>query len=64
VHLEIVNLVVPTLNDCEAMLKSLIQWVLDEVGPDLPLRFTRFHPADSRPHSVSPGSMPAPPARS
>ncbi len=44
VHLEIVNLVVPTLNDSKAMLKGLIQWVLDEVGPDVPLHFTRFHP--------------------
>jgi pyruvate formate lyase activating enzyme len=44
VHLEIVNLVVPTLNDSQAMLKDLIQWVLDEVGPDVPIHFTRFHP--------------------
>jgi len=44
VHLEIVNLVVPTLNDSEAMLKGLIRWVLDEVGPDVPVHFTRFHP--------------------
>lgn len=44
VHLEIVNLVVPTLNDSTAMLKDLIQWVLDEVGPDVPIHFTRFHP--------------------
>ena len=44
VHLEIVNLVVPTLNDSETMLKDLIQWVLDEVGPDVPIHFTRFHP--------------------
>ena len=44
VHLEIVNLVVPTLNDSEAMLKDLIQWVLDEVGPNVPIHFTRFHP--------------------
>jgi len=44
VHLEIVNLVVPTLNDSDTMLKGLIRWVLDEVGPDVPIHFTRFHP--------------------
>jgi len=44
VHLEIVNLVVPTLNDSDAMLKDLIRWVLDELGPDVPIHFTRFHP--------------------
>ncbi len=44
-HLEIVNLVVPTLNDSDKMLMGLIDWVLGEVGPDVPLHFSRFHPA-------------------
>jgi pyruvate formate lyase activating enzyme len=44
VHLEIVNLVVPTLNDSNKMLKELIDWILGEVGPDVPVHFTRFHP--------------------
>jgi len=44
VHLEIVNLVVPTLNDSDKMLKGLIDWVLGEIGPDVPLHFSRFHP--------------------
>ncbi len=44
VHLEIVNLVVPTLNDSDEMLKQLILWMKNEVGPDVPLHFTRFHP--------------------
>jgi pyruvate formate lyase activating enzyme len=43
-HLEIVNLVVPTLNDSEKMLHGLIDWILGEVGPDVPVHFTRFHP--------------------
>jgi pyruvate formate lyase activating enzyme len=44
VHLEIVNLVVPTLNDSDTMLKGLAHWVVNEVGPDVPVHFTRFHP--------------------
>lgn len=44
VHLELVNLVVPTLNDSETMLRGLVEWVLGELGPDVPLHFTRFHP--------------------
>jgi pyruvate formate lyase activating enzyme len=44
VHLEIVNLVVPTLNDSEIMLKGLVDWISGEVGPDVPVHFTRFHP--------------------
>lgn len=44
VHLEIVHLVVPTLNDSEEMLKDLVNWVSGELGPDVPIHFTRFHP--------------------
>jgi len=44
VHLEIVNLVVPTLNDSDYMLNSLAEWIISEVGPDVPVHFTRFHP--------------------
>ncbi|MBN1363886.1 MAG: AmmeMemoRadiSam system radical SAM enzyme [Syntrophaceae bacterium] len=44
VHLEIVNLVVPTLNDSDKMLQGLIDWILGEVGPDVPIHFSRFHP--------------------
>ena len=43
-HLEIVNLVVPTLNDSETMLTELVKWVTGELGPDVPVHFTRFHP--------------------
>jgi len=44
VHLEIVNLVVPTLNDADLSLKRLADWVMGELGADVPLHFTRFHP--------------------
>jgi pyruvate formate lyase activating enzyme len=44
VHLEIVNLVVPTLNDSDKMIADLSDWVMGELGPDVPLHFTRFRP--------------------
>lgn len=44
VHLEIVNLVVPTLNDSQKMLAELCKWVAGELGPNVPVHFTRFHP--------------------
>lgn len=44
VHLEIVNLVVPTLNDSDKMLNDLCTWIYNEVGPDVPVHFTRFYP--------------------
>lgn len=43
-HLEIVNLVVPTLNDSDKMLDDLTSWIVGEIGPDVPIHFTRFHP--------------------
>jgi len=43
-HLEIVNLVIPTLNDSQEMLTELSKWVVGELGPDVPVHFTRFHP--------------------
>ncbi len=42
--LEIVYLMVPTLNDGEAEIAELCDWVAREMGPDVPLHFTRFHP--------------------
>jgi pyruvate formate lyase activating enzyme len=44
VHLEIVNLVVPTLNDDERSMTALVKWLAGEVGPDVPVHFTWFHP--------------------
>jgi pyruvate formate lyase activating enzyme len=41
---EIVYLVVPTLNDSEQELKDLCRWVKTNLGPDVPMHFTRFHP--------------------
>jgi pyruvate formate lyase activating enzyme len=41
---EIVYLVVPTLNDGDAEFQGLARWVKSELGPDVPLHFSRFHP--------------------
>lgn len=43
-HLEIVNLVVPTLNDNLDQLQALAQWVTGQLSPDVPLHFSRFYP--------------------
>lgn len=43
-HLEIVNIVVPTLNDSDRALQDLARWVVRELGPDVPLHFSRFFP--------------------
>jgi pyruvate formate lyase activating enzyme len=41
---EIVYLVVPTLNDGDEEFKRLARWVKSEMGPDVPLHFSRFYP--------------------
>ncbi len=45
VWLEIVYLVIPTLNDSEGEIRDLARWVRTNVGPEVPLHFSRFHPA-------------------
>ncbi|MFQ6040193.1 MAG: AmmeMemoRadiSam system radical SAM enzyme [Candidatus Poribacteria bacterium] len=41
---EIVVLVVPTLNDTEEEFRGLATWIMDNLGSDVPLHFSRFHP--------------------
>jgi pyruvate formate lyase activating enzyme len=42
---EIVYLVIPTLNDSDSELRGVAKWVKANLGPSVPLHFTRFHPA-------------------
>jgi len=44
VWLEIVNLIVPTLNDDPKMIDEMCQWIRENLGQDTPLHFTRFFP--------------------
>jgi len=44
VWFEITNLVIPTVNDDMGMIKQMSKWIVNELGPDYPLHFSRFHP--------------------
>jgi len=44
VWLEITTLLIPGRNDSDAELDALTRWVVAELGPDVPLHFTAFHP--------------------
>lgn len=44
VHLEIVNLVVPTLNDSREQIRGLCRWIVENLGPEVPTHFSRFFP--------------------
>jgi pyruvate formate lyase activating enzyme len=43
-HVEVTNLVIPTLNDSGEMLESLCGWIVDNLGAETPLHFSRFFP--------------------
>ncbi|UCD85130.1 MAG: AmmeMemoRadiSam system radical SAM enzyme [Deltaproteobacteria bacterium] len=45
VHLEVVNLVIPTLNDDLKMIRDMCQWIGKNLGKDVPLHLNRFFPA-------------------
>jgi pyruvate formate lyase activating enzyme len=44
VWFEITTLLIPGENDSERELEELTQWVVEELGPDVPVHFTAFHP--------------------
>jgi pyruvate formate lyase activating enzyme len=44
IWLEVTNLLIPTLNDDLALIRRMVRWIRDELGPDTPLHFSRFHP--------------------
>jgi pyruvate formate lyase activating enzyme len=41
---EIVYLVVPTLNDGDSEFRGLVRWIKTNLGVDVPVHFTQFHP--------------------
>jgi pyruvate formate lyase activating enzyme len=44
VWFEITTLLIPGENDSEREIEELTQWVMEHLGPDVPLHFTAFHP--------------------
>jgi pyruvate formate lyase activating enzyme len=44
VWFELTTLLIPGLNDSDAELDAMTAWVVDHLGPDVPMHFTAFHP--------------------
>ncbi len=44
VWLEITNLVIPDHNDSEEEIDAMTRWVVENLGPDVPMHFSAFHP--------------------
>jgi len=49
-HLEIVNLIIPTLNDDMGDIRKMCQWIVNHLGKATPLHFTRFSPSYKMTH--------------
>lgn len=49
-HLEMVNLIIPTLNDDLNDIKKMCRWIVENLGKDTPLHFTRFSPSYKMTH--------------
>lgn len=50
VWFEVTNLVVPTYTDKLDMIAKMCDWLVNNIGPDYPLHFSRFHPAHKLTH--------------
>lgn len=44
VHVEVTNLIIPGENDDEESLRERMQWLAEDVGRDVPVHVSRFHP--------------------
>ena len=44
VWFEVTTLLIPDENDSEAEIEAMTQWIMEQLGPDVPLHFTAFHP--------------------
>lgn len=44
IHLEITNLIIPTLNDDLGSIRDMCLWIKNELGPGVPIHFARFYP--------------------
>ena len=44
IHLEVTYLIIPTKNDSMKEIGEFCEWVIDKLGEDTPVHFTRFYP--------------------
>ncbi|MCU7852046.1 MAG: AmmeMemoRadiSam system radical SAM enzyme [Candidatus Thiodiazotropha sp. (ex Monitilora ramsayi)] len=44
VWFELTTLLIPGENDSDEEIHNMTQWVVEELGPDVPMHFTAFHP--------------------
>ena len=42
--MELTTLLIPTLNDSEDSIRREVDWICGNLGPDVPLHFSRYFP--------------------
>jgi pyruvate formate lyase activating enzyme len=58
VWLEITTLLIPTLNDSDTEVAALTAWIAEELGREIPLHFSAYHPTVSdAPPSTPPSTL-------
>lgn len=43
-HVELTNLIIPTLNDSEKDIRKMVDWIYNNLGREVPLHFSRYFP--------------------
>ncbi len=43
-HIELTNLLIPTLNDSPEDILDLVDWIAANIGPNIPIHFSRYFP--------------------
>ncbi len=43
-HVELTNLIIPTLNDSEESIGKMVDWIYTNLGPEVPLHLSRYFP--------------------
>ena len=43
-HIELTNLIIPTLNDSESVIRKMVDWIYENLGPETPLHISRYFP--------------------
>ncbi|MFA5143361.1 MAG: AmmeMemoRadiSam system radical SAM enzyme [Candidatus Omnitrophota bacterium] len=43
-HIELTNLIIPSLNDSEDTIRKMVDWIYGNLGPEAPLHLSRYFP--------------------
>ncbi len=43
-HVELTNLIIPTLNDSESQIRKMVDWIYSNLGTEVPLHISRYFP--------------------